>query len=283
MKRNLFRSMTVGALLAIHALTPLCLEVEAGETIRINGSGSGLSMLKPLISAYRKANPDSTIIMEKPLGSTGAIKALLAGALDIVASSKPLKNEEAAKGAVISEYGKTPLVIVTEKSVKKSNITTRELEDIYAGRTGTWSNGEKIRIILRPAVDIDTVILRSISEGMNNAIDTARSQHGMIVAVTDPEASTMIARTKGAIGTTTVAGQIDEKLALNVMSLNGVKATIATLADGSYPLGKDIRFITTAKTGPEARKFMEFVYSSQGRAMAAKAGVLISDKARLAR
>lgn len=281
MQSTIFRLLTVCLLLAGLSILPLCPEALAGETVRINGSGSGLSMLKPLIGAYRKAHPGIDIKMEKPLGSSGAIKALLAGALDIAASSKPLKSDEAAKGAIASEYGKTPLVIVTEKNVKKTNITTRELEEIYAGRTGTWPDGEKIRIILRPAADIDTTILRSLSTAMSNAIDTARSQHGMILAVTDPDASDQVSRTRGAIGATTVAGLIDEKLPLNVLSLNNVKGTPATLANGSYPLAKDIRFITTANTSREARKFLEFVYSAQGRALAAKAGILTSDKAHL--
>jgi phosphate transport system substrate-binding protein len=103
---------------------------QAGETIRINGSGTGLEMLKPLLKAYATAHPRVSFIMDKPLGSSGAIKALAAGALDLAVSSKPLKPEEAAQGLQLSPYGRTPLVIVVGRNVPAQNISTEELEAI---------------------------------------------------------------------------------------------------------------------------------------------------------
>ncbi len=122
----------------------------AEDMIRINGSGSALDLMKPLIRAYRETNKNIRFKMEKPLGSSGAVKALLAGALDIAVSSKQLTPEEAAKGALQKKYGKTPLAIVAEKSVPKTDITTPELEDICAGRMNRWPNKERIRLVLRP-------------------------------------------------------------------------------------------------------------------------------------
>jgi phosphate transport system substrate-binding protein len=248
----------------------------AAETVRINGSGSALDMLKPLVEAYRKNNREISIVIEKPLGSSGAIKALLANALDVVVSSRPLKPEEITKGAQAREYGRTPLAIITEKSVRKHNITTRELEEIYAGKTSHWPSGEKIRLVLRPREDMDTHILRGLSPAMNAAITAAQSQHGMIISVTDPEAYTAVAKTPGALGATGLASIITEKLQLNTLSLNGVKPTPENLAGGTYPLYKEINFVTTPATKPAALKFVSFVYSPQGRSIAKKCGILIT-------
>lgn len=281
MKLSLFSITAAAALLAASAIALPCPKAHAGEAIKINGSGSALDMLKPLIDAYKKKYPDATIDMDKPLGSSGAIKALLAGSLDIAASSKPLKREEIAKGAIASEYGKTPLLIVTEASVKTKNISTKELEDIYSGKVRRWSDGNQIRLILRPEADIDTTILRSLSNGMNQAISVARSHPGMTVAVTDPESSSMIAKTPGAIGASALASFIGEKKPLNVLTLNGIQGSTKNLANGTYPLSKDIKFITTAKTTQDARRFLDFVYSPQGRAIAAKAGVVVTKTATL--
>ena len=60
----------------------------AGELIRVNGSGAALDMMTLLNDAYQKLHPEIRIEMLKPLGSSGAIKALLAGALDLAVSSK---------------------------------------------------------------------------------------------------------------------------------------------------------------------------------------------------
>ncbi len=249
---------------------------QAVDTIRINGSGSALDLMKPLIAAYQKTNKSVRFKMDRPLGSSGAINALLAGALDIAVCSKQLKPEEIAQGARQKEFGKTPLAIVAEKSVPKADITTQDLEDIYAGKTTRWSNGEKIRLVLRPEEDIDTKILSALSPGMNKAIAASRSIHGMIVAITDLDAYAIIAKTRGGLGASGLTSIIVEKLHLNVLTLNGVKPTPEMLANREYPLAKDINFIITPGSSPAALKFIEFAYSQEGRALAQKAGVLVT-------
>lgn len=249
---------------------------DAAETIRINGSGSALYVMKPLIKAYAKAHPGVRIEMEKPLGSSGAIKALLAGALDIAVSSKVLKPEEAALGGMSREFGKMPIAIVTGKNVPKADITTKELQDIYNGKVRTWSNGEPIRLILRPDADIDTKILMGLSPGMERAVNAARSHQGMIVAVTDPESDAAIVKTSGSIGAAALPTILVEKVSIKVLKLNGIAPSVKALAAGTYPLGKDIRFVTTKNTPSAALKFLEFVYSPKGWAIAEKAGVLIT-------
>ena len=115
-------------ILAARLAAALAAPAGAGETIRVNGSGAALDVMSVLITAYTKEHPAITFVMEKPLGSSGAIKALLAGALDLAVNSKKLTPEQAAQGAQYREYGVTPLVIVTEKKVPRTDVTTAELE-----------------------------------------------------------------------------------------------------------------------------------------------------------
>ena len=255
------------------AHTGIC---HAADTIRINGSGSAIDMMKPLIKAYGKTNRNVRIVMEKPLGSSGAVKALLAGALDLAVVSRDLKPEETAQGAVLRRYGKTPLVIVTEKNVRTPGLTTSMLEDIYTGKTGTWQNGKKIRLVLRPLADMDTHILRTLSPGMDSAITAAHARPGMIIAVTDPESYAAISKTPGGIGATGMNSIVSEKLPLTILSLNDVTPSLKTLASGAYPLAKEISFVTASKTPPAVRKLIGFIFSAQGRAIAEKAGVLVT-------
>lgn len=276
MKLSIARTFFAVAVFMLCSLLPGQGSAEAAEIIRINGSGSALYVMKPLVRAYIKAHPEVRIEMDKPIGSSGAVKALLVGALDIAVSSKILKPEERAKGAVSREYGKTPLTIVTGKKVTKTDITTRELEEIYYGKRRTWSDGEPIRLILRPDADIDAKILEGLSPGMGVAIKAAQTQHGMIVAITDPESDEAIAKTAGSLGASTLPAILVEKTPLNLLSLNGIKPTLKTLADGTYPLAKNIRFITTKNTPSAAFKLIDFIFSPQGRAIAEKSGVLVA-------
>lgn len=251
-------------------------KVFAGDVIRINGSGASLEIIKPLMEAYSKDTRSVSLQMEKPLGSSGAIKALLAGVLDIAVISRPLKPEEIAQGGKLRDYGKTPLAIVTEKSVPLKTISTKGLEDIYSGKTGKWSNGETIRVILRPKEDTDTKILKKLSPGMAEAITKAQHRRGMMIAVTDTESNEAVSRTIGGIGAAGLCSILVGNLPLNVLALNGVKPSRENLANRTYPIAKDISFVTTGKLPVAAAKFLKFIYSSNGRTIAEKTGVMIT-------
>ncbi len=265
--------------IACSVVVSVTTSAQAAETIRINGSGSALDMMKPLTDAYRKNNPGITIVIEKPLGSSGAIKALLAGAIDIALTSKPLPPEDAANGAKIRYFGKTPLALVTGGGISLKNLSTIELENIYSGKTRKWPNGETIRVVMRPQHDVDTMILRGLSPGMAAALTKASRERGSILAVTDPESNEAVARVKGSLGASGLTGVLLGNNPLNVIALNGVMPSIKTLANGSYPLAKEIHFVTTGKLPPHVSKLLDFIYSARGRAIALKSGVLVTASA----
>ena len=248
----------------------------AADLIRINGSGSGLHMMKPLITAYAKAHPDVEFEMEKPLGSSGSIKALLGGAIDIALSSRLLKPEETTAGATLQKYGETPLAIVTNKDVSKKDVTSQELVDLYAGKIANWPDGKPVRLVLRPVDDADTKVIRKLSPEMDAAMNNAQQRQGMTVAVTDPEAVEAIAKTPGALGASGLTGVIVEQLPLKVMSLNGVEPTPETLSKGTYPFVKPLDIVTLGNLPEQAKKFLSFVYSQEGRGIAQAAGVMIT-------
>jgi len=250
---------------------------QAADLIRINGSGSGLDMMKPLIAAYTKTHPEVDFGLDKPLGSSGAIKALKAGMLDLAMTSRPLKPEETAAGIILLKYGQTPLAIVTNKDVGKKDINSQELVNFYAGKTANWPDGKPVRLILRPKEDADTKVIRKFSPEMDVAMTSAQAKPGMIVAITDPEAAESIAKTSGALGAAGLTGVIVGQLPLKVMSVNGVEPTPETLANGTYPFAKQLDIVTMGSTLPEpAKKFLTFVYSLEGRGIAHSAGVQIT-------
>jgi phosphate transport system substrate-binding protein len=249
---------------------------QATDTIRVNGSGSAMSMLRPLAEAYQRSNRQVEIAIGRPLGSSGALKALLAGALDLAVSSKPLTPDEAAKGARLYAYGRTPLAIVAEKAVPATDLSSAQLEDILAGRMTRWTSGPALRLVLRPEGDIDTQILRGYSPAMNQAVSLAQARPGMLLAVTDPEATALIARTQGGVGLVGLASVLGDGHPLKLLTFNGVSPTTALLASGTYPLAKDIHLVVTNRATPAVRAFVDFLYSKPGRALAQKAGVWVT-------
>jgi phosphate transport system substrate-binding protein len=241
-------------------------------TVRIGGTGSGLGVMKILAEAFEKSHTGIKIKVLPNLGSSGGIKALLNGALDVAISARALKEEEAHGGAVAAECARTPFVIIANNSVSKSDITTDELEMIYSGKLQKWPDGTRIRLILRPPGDTDTSIVMSISGPMETAVKAALDRHDLVRAVTDQEAVDAVKQIPGAVGCSTLTQIISEHRQVKVLTLNGVKASPATLASQHYPLAKPLYLVTTPATPPAALQFIKFVRSPRGSALLAAAG-----------
>ena len=244
----------------------------AATKISIGGSGGPLGTMQILAEAFKKTHPHATIVIVPSLGSSGGMKALLAGAIDIAVISRPLKDAERSQGVIGMEYARTPFVFAAAAHTNVSAITTRELVSIYTGELKTWPDGRTLRLVLRPETDSDTDIVKSVSPEMNQAVKTAHARAGMIIAPTDKAAADSLETIPGTIGTTTLAQIISEQRALQPLALNGVAPSLKTLADGKYPHYKTFIMVSNSKTSLLAQQFIAFVRSAAGQEILEKNG-----------
>lgn len=255
---------------AILALTAAAV-VQAQE-IKIGGTGAALGTMQLLAQAYRKNHADAKITVLPSMGSGGGIKAVLAGAIQIGVSSRPLSEAESKAGAVAIEYGRTPFVFATAAANKVAGVTSQNLIDFYGGKEEAWPDGSKLRLVLRPISDSDSETIKAISAAMREAKSAAEQRKGMVFTVSDQETASAIERTSGALGPTTLALLISEKRALKALALDGVVPSAQTIANGSYPLAKQLMIVTGPKTAPEAQAFVTFVQSAAGREILRETG-----------
>jgi len=241
------------------------------ETIRISGTGGAIGTMRILGEAFRKTNPGIRVNILPGMGSSGSVKAVLAGRLDIGLSGRALSGEERSEGAVETRYARTPFVFGVNSNLKMTGLTVEGLAAIFAGKRD-WEDGKRIRLVLRPAEDSDISVLKGMSPAMNTAVDIALRRKGMIVATTDHDAADAIENVPGAIGGTMLSLLLSENRALRVISLDGVMPSLRTMADRSYPYSKAF-FIVTKKNPPASvRRFIDFVRSPAGAAILAKNG-----------
>lgn len=248
----------------------------AEDILRIGGTGGSLGAMRVFAGAFQKSNPGVKIQVLPSLGSFGGIKAVLNGTLDIGISARELKHDEQRRGGVQQEYAKTPLIFVANRKVTVSGLTTSALEKLYAGEMQSWPGGTRVRLVLRPAVETDTALVKGISPSMNRAMAAALSRQGMIVALTDQENGEVVTRTPGALGISTLAQVITEKLPVKILTYNGVKPDPKSAADGTYPLVKRFFLVTGPHTPPLAQRFIAFLTSPQGRKLLNQTGHLPS-------
>ena len=107
---------------------------------------------------------------------------------------------------------------------------------------------------------------------MREAKSAAEQRKGMAFMVTDQEAANAIENVPGALGPSTLALLLSEKRALKAPALDGVVPSAQTVANGRYPLNRQMLIVTGPKTPPEARAFVAFVRSAAGREVLLQTG-----------
>ena len=233
------------------------------ETIRISGTGGAIGTMRMLGEAFRKANPGIRIDILPGMGSSGSVRAVLAGRLDIGLSGRSLSVEERARGAVETRYARTPFVFCVNDTLKMTGLTREGLAAIYGGKRD-WEGGKRIRLVLRPPEDSDIPVLKKISPAMSAAVDIALRRNGMIVATTDHDAVDAIESVPGAFGGTTLSLVLSEKRAVRILSLGGITPSVRTMADRSYPCSKTFVMVTKKNPPASVRRFIDFVRSPAG-------------------
>lgn len=244
------------------------------DAIKIGGTGTGLGSMKLMAQEFKKSRSDAQLIVTPSLGSTGAIKAVLAGAVDIGISARPVTAEEKRQGASARAYARTPFVIATGAKNKSAGLTLPQLVQIYSGKTTRWPDGSPIRLVVRPDADADTAAMRAFSTEMNKAIDVALARKGLRMADTDQDNADALEQLAGALGTTTLTQILTENRALRALDLDGVAPTLQSLAAGRYPYYKTLYLITGHDPSPLAKDFVAFVRSPAGQAVLARSGNL---------
>ncbi len=238
----------------------------------IGGSGAGLGTMQMLAAEFHARNPDIAVTTEPSLGSGGSIKAVLAGVIGLAVTSRAISESERKLGAVEIEYARTPFVFAVSVESGVDAITTRELADIYSGKMTAWADGSPVRVVLRPASDIDTELIMNIAPEIRRSVLVAQARPGVRLSVNDQDAATDLEKITGAIGPSTLALIMSERRALRALKFDGKEPTPMNAAAGTYPYYKRLFLVTGKKRPAPVERFIAFVQSPAGRAILLRNG-----------
>jgi phosphate transport system substrate-binding protein len=247
-------------------------------TLRIGGTGAAVATITQVAAAFQKKHPEVRFVFPPSLGSSGGIKAVIAGALDVGLNSRPLTEAERGHGLLMAEYARTPLLLVTSHKGATGNFTLQRIASLYNGDLQGYPDGTPLRVIMRPDVEIDIHLVRGLSPEIDAAIQQAQLREGMAVAVTDRDNAEMLVKTRGAIGWMTMAQLISENLELTPLPIDNIQPDQANFASGKYPLVRTFSVVTGAHPTPLAKAFLEFLTSAEGRAILLRNGHLVDVK-----
>lgn len=229
------------------------------NTLTIAGSTSVAPVAQALANAYMSKHPDLKI--EVSGGDSGVgINGARSGGVDIGTSSRDLTGSE-AQG--LSQYviGQDPLTVIVNPSNPVNDLSQDQVAGIYTGKIADWSQvgGSNGTIVPRTrevgsGTRADFEKFMNISSyGANVKVDTFN--YGLLQSVV---------LIPGAIGYIAHVYVINE---VKVLSINNITPTQQTVQTGSYPLTRNLIFLTKGTPIGNVKDFIDFSQSPEGQAI----------------
>lgn len=254
---------------AIHSLMIGASSLAQAETIRIGGTGVALGGMALLGEAFERRNPDAVVVVLPSLGSSGGVKALIAGAIDLSVSARPLKEREVEKGAEGVLYATTPLAIVTSMQTDADTISLDQMTQMYSGDMTRWPSGQPVRLVLRPTSETDTQILSGLSDAVSQAIAAAHERPGLLTATNDQENADILERLEGSLGAVALGQIKTENRRLKILVFNGTRSEAGRSLSRNGTFDKSLYIVKTQHTSTLAAQFFNFVFSEEAQSILA--------------
>lgn len=216
----------------------------AGPASCVDGSitSAGSTALQPLVEAvaeaYQTACPNSTINVQGGGSGTGLTQvsqgAVDIGASDVFAGEKLATPD--ADALVDHQVVRQGWLMVTNNDVTGvTNLTADQMKAIWTGQTTNWKDvggpDEPIVLILRPASSGTRAVFKKIVlGGADEATGTALTEDS------NGAVTSAVAQTPGSTSEIALAYYLANPGQVNGVGLDGVDASLTTIADGTYEL-----------------------------------------------
>ena len=244
-------------------------EESVSGVVNVSGSTSMESVVLALGEAFKEMYPDVTVNYSGT-GSGAGVEAAQTGTSDIGLSSRELKEEETAAGAVANVVAKDGVAVIVNPANGVEDLTVDQIADIFSGKITNWSElgGEDMEI---------AVYGREAGSGTRGAFEEIV---GVVDAcqLTNEYSSTgdlvgNVAGNENAIGYASLSA-VDETV--KAVKVAGVECTEDTVKDGSYAIQRP--FVMVTKEGTElsaaAQAFLDYAMSAEAAPIIAAAGAV---------
>lgn len=243
--------------------------------IRVAGTGAGMALMKLLGARYEQQHPGAKVVVFPSLGSTGGIRAVADGKIDVACASRALSAAEAASGLREWALARTPFVLAVRATRPETDLGVAEAAERVAGRVRTWPNGDPVRVVLRPRSDTSHAQLAAFGPPMEAALAAAHAVPGAIIATTDQDCADQLERAPGALGALSLGQILTERRHLKPLALAGVQPSPEALAKGTYPHATVLRLVVRReRSGPDPSAFLRFLESRPAQELLRRNGYL---------
>jgi len=269
MKKKIFTSMFVFALISASLLTGCGGKNKEGGTVATDGSTSMEKVIGALGEAFEQKYEGASFTYN-PTGSGTGIQAVSEGRCDIGLSSRSLKEEEKEQGLTETVLAYDGIAVIVNPANPVRDLDMEMVAKIYQGEVINWkdaggADGE-IVLIGREAGSGT----RDGFESVTGTEDTCKYRQEL---TSTGDVITTVAGNPNAVGYASLAAVSDSVKALSV---NGVAPSEETVKDGSYMVQRPFVLVTKTdqKLSKTSQEFFDYVTSQDAAEIISKAGVV---------
>lgn len=230
------------------------------DRIIVTGSTTILPIAEQAAESFTSKHP-STSVLVSGLGSSAGIEAVSAGTSQIGTSSRDLKDEEASLGLVDTPIAYDGIAVIVSPKNPVKNLTMAQLRAIFAGEITNWKtvggDDRAIDVVNRDEASGTREAFKKIVMGeVPFAPDAA-------VLPGTGQVRDVVARATGAIGYISI-GFVKPRftgVSVKAITVDGVVASEATVADNRYPIGRTLHFFSEGAPTGLTKEFIDFVLS----------------------
>jgi phosphate transport system substrate-binding protein len=242
---------------------------ELEGTINVQGSDTLLNVASAWSEAFMDENPGVDISVQGGGSGTG-IAALINGTVDFANSSRDIKDEEVTQA---EGKGITPvehkvaidgIAVVVNPANGVEGLTLEQLGAIFRGEITNWSEvgGADANIV---------VLSRDSSSGtyeyFKEAVVAAENKDAEYAAAAKllPSNQAIADEVKankagiGYVGLGYLTGDV------KVVAIDGVKASIGTAADGSYPISRYLYMYSNGEPDGVMKAYLDWILGAEGQ------------------
>ncbi|MFN8453152.1 MAG: substrate-binding domain-containing protein [Anaerolineae bacterium] len=260
--------MLTGCLAGPPSAAPVVSTSQASVTLRISGAGGTTIILEAVQPAFELTRPDYRLEVLAGTGTSGGVKGVMQGVLDVAAMSRPPTEEEVAQNLAYTQFGQAGQAIITHLDVGVTNLTKAQIKAIFTGRVSNWTEvgGPNLPLILyvRDEDDTSTKVLRQFVVG-----DTPFPETMAQVLTSQGDMLTAVAGTPGSIGIVNWPAAVAKQAKVQAVTLDGLAPNSST-----YPMLSQYGLGYLDKRQAEIQPLIDWLKSESGRAALQKFQVI---------
>ena len=248
-------------------------DTDLSGSISMAGSTSMEKLANAVAESFMAKYPDVTVSAEFT-GSSAGIESLTAGSVDIGNSSRNLKDEEKAAGAVENVVAIDGIAVVVDPANTVADLSKEQLISIYTGETTNWSD-------FGGADEPIVVVGREAGSGTRGAFEEILEIEDACVYANELDSTgavmAKVASTPGAIGYVSLDVVDDSVVAV---ALEGVPATVENIKDGSYFLSRPFVMATMGEISEQneaVQTLFDYLASDEGKEVISSVGLITVD------